>query len=167
MRWMRGWILAGLFLGAYPVPGWGMDPLFGLPSPLVGRPAPDFTLPDLDGERVNFRRWQDGRRAVLFFWATWCPHCREQIRVLADKRDQIERKGVRVLLVDVQESSGRVARFLEGRDLEMEVLLDATGEVSGAYGVVGIPTFVFIDETGTVRDVRNIYLDPEDVFSTP
>ena len=74
------------------------------PNPLAGQPAPDFTLPTLSGQVKNMTEYRNGRSAIIFFWATWCPHCRKQIKELAQQRSDIEGKGIKIILVDIDES---------------------------------------------------------------
>ena len=51
-------------------------------NPNVGKAAPDFTLATLDGDEVNMTQYREGKRAIIFFWATWCPHCRVALKEL-------------------------------------------------------------------------------------
>ena len=44
------------------------------------------------------------KKAILIFWATWCPHCYEDIGAINDSFASIENKGIKIILVDVGES---------------------------------------------------------------
>src|SRR3989338_11690436 len=59
---------------------------------LVGRPAPDFTLASVHGPYVNMTEFRGGEPALIFFWATWCPHCRTQLKELTQKRAPLQMK---------------------------------------------------------------------------
>lgn len=48
---------------------------------LVGDPAPDFSLPDLDGNVVSLSNYR-GRAVLLNFWATWCHYCIEEFPLI-------------------------------------------------------------------------------------
>jgi len=82
-----------------------------LPAP--GRPAPDFALPDLDGNTLRLSDFS-GRPVVLNFWATWCAPCRlempELARAAADYADQ----GLVVLAIN-QDGVGRAGGRLPDR----------------------------------------------------
>ena len=49
----------------------------------MGTVASDFTLPTLNSGSVNMTELRGGRPAMIFFWATWCPPCREEAAYLA------------------------------------------------------------------------------------
>ena len=53
---------------------------------LIGKPAPDFTLDTLSAKQVNMTSYRSGKKAIIFFWATWCPHCRVQLKELNARR---------------------------------------------------------------------------------
>lgn len=57
--------------------------------------------------------------------------------------------GIQFMLVTQEE--GSTARFLDEHDLNIRVLLDTTGEVAAAYGVLAIPHTFWIDKSGIVR----------------
>ena len=105
------------------------------PSPQVGDPAPDFRLPDaVTG--TEYRPAQFAGRDVLlvFFRGTWCPFCRQQMRVLKENHPRLERAGVQVLGV-VCQSPASVRRYLAGAPLPFPLLVDERREAARAYGV--------------------------------
>jgi len=119
------------------------SPFFRTQNPLVGQQAPDFTLATLSGENINMTQYRNGKPAMIFFWATWCPHCRSQLRELSQQQGQIEGKGIKIILVDVGESPPKVRRYVEANKISIDVFLDESRELSDDYRVVGIPTFFF------------------------
>ena len=122
-----------------------------LPAP--GRPAPEFALPDLDGNTVRLSDLS-GRPVVLNFWATWCAPCRlempELARAAADYADQ----GLVVLAINQDESAEQVGDFLTEVGLSLTALLDAGGEVGAAYGAFFLPTTVIVGPDGIVGAVH-------------
>jgi peroxiredoxin len=87
----------------------------------------------------------------VFFWSTWCPHCREQIVDLNRQKARLDGQGIEVLLVDIGESANVVRRFANSNKLAFEIWMDSDGAVSERYQVSGIPTLVFIGDDGAVR----------------
>ena len=116
----------------------------------VGKPAPPFTLTLFDGEELRFPP-ADGRPAVVNFWASWCPPCREESPLLERTWRQYEGRGVLFLGVDTQDAVEDALAYLNEFGLTFPNGLDEDGEITIAYGVVGLPVTFFIDADGVVK----------------
>jgi len=121
----------------------------------VGSPAPDFTLPDLDGDPLSLNMFQ-GDVVVINFWTTWCPPCREEMPALQEAYENYKDKGFTVLAVNWTQVDDPelVEPFVRELGLTFPILLDEHGEVSeGLYNLLGLPTSVFVDRGGNVREI--------------
>ncbi len=127
--------------GAAPVP---------TPNSLPKNPAPDFTLPNLDGQAVALSQFR-GRVIVLNFWASWCPACRAEAHDFGDFAHRYRDHGVTVIGVNLREDAATVRDFAESNGMAYPLLLDTHGAIGRMYEVVGIPTTVIIDAAGSVR----------------
>ncbi|MFH0754590.1 MAG: TlpA disulfide reductase family protein [Candidatus Omnitrophota bacterium] len=152
--WLIGFILSGIVLN-----GMGCA-VAQEESQMVGKRAADFTLERVKGTSASLYELIKGKKAILFFYASWCPHCREQIKAIEDRKTEIRNDGIEVVLVDVGESKSQVMRFLKENKIEQDSFLDADSFVAQTYQVMGIPTLVFIGADGVVRYVE--YGLPED-----
>ena len=133
-----------------------MGQLFMFENPLVGEKAPDFTLKTADGKDFDFAKFRENQNTMLFFWATWCPHCREQLEELtAAKGKELEDKGIKILLVDVEEPANEVNAHIKKHKIPFLVVLDEESTVAEQYKLVGVPTFFFVDKNGMVRGVEH------------
>ena len=114
--------------------------------------APDFELPDLNGYTVRLSDFQDNRPVMIYFWATWCPHCVQARPSIVRLREKIEENELGILGINVGagDSLERVKRFQKGHPVSWPVLYDKDGEVSKAYGVQGIPLFVLLNSKGDI-----------------
>lgn len=123
-------------------------------SPLVNRKAPDFTLERVSGTSASLSQVIKDRKAIIFFFATWCPHCREQLKEIAARQADLDRQRVAIVLVNVGESKNLAAKFLKDRGIAYDTFLDVNSFVSEVYQVAGIPTLVFVGADGKIRYVE-------------
>lgn len=123
-------------------------------GPLVGQPAPDFHLVRLDGARVSLADLR-GKPAVIVFWSAWCSSCKEEAPRINALAAEYERKGVRVLGIDIKDSHARVKSGVKEFGIKYAVALDSNASVARAYQVRGTPTIVFLDREGIVRYFAN------------
>ena len=158
-KWIRYFLGTMILSLAFCVHN-GHAQFFDAANPLIGSEAVDFTLPDVSGDKVVMSQFRQGKDAIIFFWATWCPHCRTQITTLNSRSADLEKNGIKVLLVDLGEDAGMVSAYLEKNNIKFPAVLDHDYSASDQYGVAGVPTLVFIDKNGVVKGVEN-YL-PED-----
>lgn len=136
-------------------PSYAMGQFFFLGHPLMQKKAPDFTLTSMAGKKVSFKEYRGNNPAILFFWATWCPHCRQQIPQLNREAANMGKKGIKLLLIDLQEEAGKIKAYLNRTNTNLEVLLDEDVEVSDQYSVMGVPTYFLIDKKGIIRAVEH------------
>lgn len=97
-----------------------------------------------------------GKPAILFFWTTWCPYCRAELKVLNKMYPQMEKEGLAVFAVDVGEAGYKVERFLKDNPLlNIKILLDQEGKAAENYELNGVPTYIFINKEGKVVSVEH------------
>ncbi|MGH2536982.1 MAG: TlpA family protein disulfide reductase [Candidatus Promineifilaceae bacterium] len=120
-------------------------------APLAGHLAPAFSLTSLSGEQVSLADYR-GRPVVLNFWATWCPPCRQEMPALQAASKRFAGRAV-ILGVDQGEAQMIVADFASQLAISYPLLLDSDSAVSRAYSVTALPTTLFIDQAGVVREV--------------
>jgi peroxiredoxin len=121
--------------------------------PMVGKPAPNFTLPSLDGKDISLASLK-GKTVILDFWATWCPPCVKGLPVLMGIVESRKADGVVLWAVDLSETKSKVDAFLKKKGWNLSVLLDGKGKIAAQYKVGGIPHTVIIDPEGIVRSVE-------------
>jgi cytochrome c biogenesis protein CcmG/thiol:disulfide interchange protein DsbE len=132
--------------------GLGRDPR-EIPSPLIGRPAPDVVLQSMDGDQVSLAAYR-GRPVLVNFWASWCFECIAEHQVLMDaqRRYGADFAIVGILYQDTVEDA-RSFLALHG-DGGWPNLVDAFGRAAIEFGVSGVPESFFIDADGIVRYKR-------------
>jgi peroxiredoxin len=119
----------------------------------VGMPAPEFTLPALDGQSVSLGGLK-GKPVMVNFWATWCSPCVHEMPYIQETYEVWSVKGLIILAININESPSQVQGFMQENQLSFPVLLDGGGEVAEQYGVRAIPTTIFIDGEGITRNIK-------------
>jgi peroxiredoxin len=121
----------------------------GLGVPKQPIAADDFELSSLAGGKVKLSDYR-GKVVFLNFWATWCPPCRGEMPSMERLYQKLADRGLEIVAVDLQEPKDTVRKFAADRSLTFTVLLDASGEIGGAWGAQSIPTTYLIDRTGGI-----------------
>lgn len=114
-----------------------------------GKPAPDFTLADIDGKPHKLSDYR-GKDVILVFWATWCGPCKLEIPHLKELRGFYSKDKLAILAVS-GEAAALVKGFAAEQQINYTVLLNP-GELSEPYSKVEfIPSSFFIDSQGNVK----------------
>ena len=114
----------------------------------AGGPAPDFSVPALDGGgRVALADYA-GRPVVLNFWASWCGPCKLEMPDLVAFAEEHPEVAVVGLAVNDAPSDSR--RFAERYGVGYDLGIDRDTEVAGEFGATGLPVTVYIDRDGRI-----------------
>lgn len=119
-----------------------------------GEIAPIFTLKDLRGVEVSLKEFR-GKVVLLNFWATWCPPCRKEIPSMVELYKRYKDKGLEIIGVNLDKLGKlEVEKFSLEHKINFPVLLNPSGDVASLYGVVVLPTTIFLDRNGRIRGNR-------------
>ena len=118
---------------------------------LEGGELKDFTLTDVNGNKVRLFELANNKVLLLYFWASWCKPCRlvsPQVASLARKyKDRITVIGINVGGVDSPEF---VKKYAKRHQMDYPLLIDSNNETLEAYSVRAIPTIILLDKNGKV-----------------
>jgi cytochrome c biogenesis protein CcmG, thiol:disulfide interchange protein DsbE len=162
MRWQRLAIVFGIGVPLIAVMAYGFtrDPR-EIPSPLVGRSAPAFTVRLMDGEELSLTDLR-GKVVFLNFWASWCPPCRAEARMLeASWKAHREAGDVVFLGINMQDREEAAREFLREFGITYPNGIDGGSRIAISYGVWGIPETFFLDPAGRITYKQVGALDPE------
>lgn len=129
-----------------------------------GVKAPDFTLPDLQGRKISLGDMA-GRDTLIVFWATWCPSCKEELKVLDATYKKYGKEGFNLLAINLFDDPEIVKEYMNRNGLTFPVLLDREGAVADRYLVYAIPIGYMVDREGLIRK-RFIGGIPEEEIAT-
>lgn len=126
------------------IPGTG-----GESSPLLGKDAPGFKLPLLNGGNFDLAA-EKGHVVVLDFWASWCGPCVQSLPGLIQAVSAFPENQVKLIGVNQGEGPAPIKHFLEARGLKFTVAMDADQSVGQKYGVDAIPHTVIVGADGKI-----------------
>jgi peroxiredoxin len=114
-----------------------------------GHPAPDFTLPVLDGGEQSLASLR-GRVVLLNFWATWCKPSEAEMPAMQRLHDSLAGEDFALVAVSVDAGPDEVRAFRDRLALGFPILLDPEKRAANAYQTFRFPESWLIDRAGTV-----------------
>ena len=134
-------------LALFLLRGLELDPR-EMPSALIDRPQPEFTLPSLGSDTLVNREAVIGEVALFNVWATWCVSCRVEHPYL----NQLTQQGVPIYGVNYKDEDQDALRWLQelGNPYRLNIV-DADGSLGLDLGVYGAPETYLVDAGGVIR----------------
>lgn len=140
------------------------DMIAKLPEKMTDKPAPDFTLKDIDGNTVQLSKLR-GKVVVLDFWATWCGPCKRSLPAMKMAVDKYKNDSDVVFLFihtwergTAEQANKDAKAYLHDHGFdEFHLVMDTVNpktkknDAVSAYGVDGIPAKFIIDKQGKIR----------------
>jgi cytochrome c biogenesis protein CcmG, thiol:disulfide interchange protein DsbE len=151
---LAGFLYKGLYLDPHEVP-----------SPLIDKPAPAFSLPQLHNPKKQFST-QDmkGKVWLLNVWASWCVSCKEEHPLLLALSEQ---KIVPIYGLDYKDKREDGEMWLRrGGDPYTAIAMDRDGRIGIDYGVYGVPETYVIDKQGIIRYKQIGPVNPQNLRET-
>jgi peroxiredoxin len=122
-------------------------------APELGKRAPDFTLPTLDGKQLSLGQFH-GKMVMVNFWMTSCSACATEMPYIQAVFDKWSRDDLEILAISVGEQAAFVHSFADRRGLTLTALLDSDEAVSKIYQISVIPTTLFINADGIIMEIK-------------
>jgi len=126
---------------AFSAAGQTLTPIYERP------PAPDFSLPDLLGNRISLADYR-GRTVVINFWASWCPPCVNELPSIKRGAEWLAQHQVSFITINIGEEPKTVTKFLSELDLDIPVLLDQESQVASRWRIDNLPATYVVDPDG-------------------
>lgn len=129
--------------------GLKLDPRY-VPSPLIDKPAPEFSLSTLDDPKaVISKQTLAGRPVILNVWASWCSACREEHPLLVELAQQ---QSLEIIGLNYKDTRDDAHRWLSERGNPYRMnIFDPAGKLGLDLGVYGVPETFILDGQGIIR----------------
>lgn len=137
------------------------DPQAAL-NPMIGKPAPAFSLEDLSGKKVSLADYR-GKAVLVNFWATWCGPCKIETPWLVELRNQYAPKGFEILGISAEgddlapsdkegwaKDKAAIGKFVQEEHMPYPVLIDGDSLSQPYGGLDAMPTSFFLDRNGKI-----------------
>jgi peroxiredoxin len=134
----------------------------GALTPLIGKPAPQFSLQDVNGRKVSLADYK-GKAVLINFWATWCGPCKVETPWLVELRNQYASKGFEILGISAEgdgvdpsdkaawaKEKAEVSEFAQRMRMPYPVLMDGDSLSKPYGGLDAMPTSFFVDRNGKI-----------------
>jgi cytochrome c biogenesis protein CcmG/thiol:disulfide interchange protein DsbE len=127
-----------------------------LPSALIGKPAPQFSLPPIEGlaesgtptPGIDSAGLATGEVSIVNVWASWCGPCIEEQPILVSLK---KRHGLRMIGINYKDEPAAARRFLTRYGNPFDAIgADRTGRVAIDWGVYGVPETYVVDGRGQI-----------------
>ena len=118
----------------------------------IGKVAPNFTLPDVDGKEVSLNDFR-GQYVFIDFWASWCPPCRKENPNVVAAYEKFKGKDLTFIGISLDKSKAAWLKAIEADQLNWVNVSDLKfwdAEVAAMYGVRSIPSNVLISPEGVI-----------------
>ena len=146
---MKRTLVVLVLAGVVALFAWSLSREQTLASPLVGKPAPPFTMPLLAADSTVSLEKLRGTPVVLNFWASWCLSCRDEARVL-EAGWQSYGPEVAFVGIAVNDAQDAAIDFIRRYGKTYHLGSDVEGAAAVDYGLYGVPETFFISRDGTI-----------------
>jgi len=119
-----------------------------VPSPLIGKPAPEFELPLLMRDGTFSNKELLSQVTLINVWASWCFACRQEHEVVK----HLSRKGIRIIGLNYKDEANDAKRWLAKLGNPYQAIAaDRDGRIAIDWGVYGAPETFLVDKKGIIR----------------
>ena len=127
-------------------------------------PMPNIVLKALDGQTIDVLKNYQGKALLINFWATWCPHCVEEIPSMNRALKQLDDDKFAMVSISYKDTQTILEDFVKEVKVDFPILLDSDGNVSKQWNIFAFPSSFLVDANGLIRyslNAGSIWDSPE------
>ena len=128
----------------------------------LGRAKP-FQLYDTDSVLFSLEDYKN-KPVLIHFWADFCAHCRQEFPKIQNAYDVLKPKGYEFFAVNSGQTKEHVREIKTSFGLTYPLLVDDEKKTADLYGITGLPTSLFIDRNGKIREKHIGYLEEKQIL---
>lgn len=125
---------------------------------------PTIGLKALNGETIKIPDDYRGKALLINFWATWCPHCVEEIPSMNRALNHLDPERFAMISISYKDSKAILKEFVKKVKVDFPILLDSDGKVSEQWNIFAFPSSFLIDANGQIHysiNAGSIWDSPE------
>jgi peroxiredoxin len=118
----------------------------------VGKTAPEFATSDIEGNMIMLSAI-NAPKTLLFFWASWCPHCKEMISEINDIYNAGNNE-IEVIGIAIDTSLTDLKKVISEYQIDWPVIAELDGwegKIANQYGLAATPTIFLLDQDKTIK----------------
>ena len=141
--------------------------LFSISTLTIAQKIPSVTVKSLDGETfLTDNISNNGKPILISFWATWCSPCKKELNAIAEVySDWQEETGVKVIAISIDDArnTNKVKPYVNGKNWDFEVYLDANQDFKRAMNVNNVPHSFLLNGNQEIVWQHNSYSDGDEI----
>lgn len=126
---------------------------FAYGQTIKSKTAPEFSLKDINGNKITLKDYYGEGPVYISFWATWCKPCREELKIIQELYQRYVECGFKVLAINTEgpKAGGKIKSFVKSNGWTFDILIDSDGEVfRRKYKGFALPYTVMTDPKGNI-----------------
>lgn len=130
--------------------------------PLVGKPAPDFTLESVNGQGTISMKSMEGKVVLVDFWATWCEPCKKSFPKYEELNVKYKDSGLQIVAISEDDDKDGVPEFGSEHGAKFPIGWDEGKEIAEKWQPKSMPQAFIVDKKGVVRHAHLGYHDGDE-----
>jgi len=113
-------------------------------------PMANIQLKDMTGKMIDLHKDYQGKALLVNFWATWCPHCVEEIPSMNNALKQLPADKFEMVSISYKDTQAILDEFIKDIPVDFPIMMDLDGQVSADWKVFAFPSSFLVNSKGEI-----------------